>query len=126
MSHPIGVGSTVWVFDYNHRVYTKAPDGSVYGGRVIWREHWRPKTITGETSRSWIVQEHPWTPTIKIPKKDPPTHIYAFSEDEVIQRAWVNDHAHKIAEIINRRIDYSTLRKVAEVIGYKGDEDTKP
>jgi len=45
------VGDTVWVFDINRRVY----DGNGLGAKIIYREHFRPVHIIGETSRSWIL-----------------------------------------------------------------------
>jgi hypothetical protein len=56
-----GVGSKVWIFDLNNRVYAdkKIAKGQLwYSGAPIWREHWVPKVITGETSRSWLVSSH--------------------------------------------------------------------
>ena len=42
----VSVGSTVWVFDVNRRVYRERKPGETYaGGGPIWREHWAPRKI---------------------------------------------------------------------------------
>ncbi len=50
----LGIGSTVWIFDENHRVYVKGA-GHFSAGHLIYREHWRPTNITSETRVSWVL-----------------------------------------------------------------------
>src|SRR5690348_13336803 len=76
----LAVGSTIWVFDCNRRVYAK--DGR---GGPIYREHWRPVKIASETSRSWITD---WGQ--KVPKKGE-HHGVCFTEKEVDDKSWVED-----------------------------------
>ena len=57
----IVLGQTVWVFNENRRVYNKDANGRSVGA-PIYREKWIETTITGETTRSWIVSKD-----IKIP-----------------------------------------------------------
>lgn len=45
----IGVGSTVYVFDENHRIYQPGISSPIF------REYFREQKVVGETSRSWLV-----------------------------------------------------------------------
>lgn len=49
MSAPLTIGSTLWEFDQNHRVY--GPNR----GAPIYAKHFRETVITGETPLSWLV-----------------------------------------------------------------------
>lgn len=61
------VGTDVWIFDRNRRVYRKNDRGYSYGA-PLYREKWVRLKIVGETSRSWVVDSHLM---LKIPKKGP-------------------------------------------------------
>lgn len=104
------IGSTVWLFDENRRVYTRG--GSV-GRGPIWREHWAPRKIVGETSRSWVTEYGD-----KVPKRGCDPRCVAFSRDEIERQAYIHENAHKIGEAVRCIGDYELLRKVAELIGY--------
>ena len=108
----------VWVFDENRRVYRKDKDGKSLGAGPIWREHWREMKITGETSRSWITE---WDR--KIPKKGFNPRFVCFSEEEIDRNAWIKENRNKIARVIERHNDYDLLQKVAQLIGYKEEEE---
>jgi hypothetical protein len=110
------VGSTVWIFDANHRVYRKGPDGRSLGGGPIWREHWVKREIRAETSRSWVIGEH-WSER-KIAKKGEQPWDVCWSEQEITERAYVHDNAPRIADLVTRLRDYDTLKKIAELIDY--------
>ncbi len=101
----------IWIFSENHRVYTEAKPGDLWGTR-IWKKSWRKRTITGETRVSWIVDGH-----LKIPKKGPWFNI-AWSEVEVDRLVWVNDHGYKISEAV-RGLSFEKLKAVAEIVGYE-------
>ena len=93
----------VWIFDENRRV-------------SIWRDGWRRREITGETSRSWIVEGYP---ELKIPKnpKTPQRHL-AWSEKELDQLCWLHEHRYRII----RNVEFlpaAELIKVASLIGYE-------
>jgi predicted DNA-binding transcriptional regulator AlpA len=100
----------VWIFDENRRVYGK--DRS----EPIWREHWRRREITGETSRSWIVEGYP---ELKIPKnsKTPQRHL-AWSEKELDQLCWLHEHRYRIVRDVES-LPAAELIKVASLIGYE-------
>ncbi len=117
------VGSTVWIFDYNHRVYAKDASGRSIGG-PIWREHWVPYKITGETRVSWITDRG------KFPKKPNKRGLFMMSQgmysalevapypEYIDNEEWRNTHARIIAERV-RAADVATLRRIAEIIGYE-------
>lgn len=64
----LSIGSIVYLFDPNHRVYPKDENGrNKWGSNPIYREHFVPVVITGETARSWIVDRY--RSQIKINKK---------------------------------------------------------
>lgn len=106
----VKVGDTIWWFDGNHRVYSR--DSS----RPVWRQHWRPRVIIGETDRSWLI-EPSWRPR-KVPKVNPPAE-WAFSEAEIDQQAWVEENAHRIAHLVGVCRRYDVLKEVAKVIGWR-------
>lgn len=107
------IGDTIWIFDQNRRVY---PKGGGIGKGPIWREHWRPEQIIGETKRSWLVGSE-WRP-IKVDKKEPRQRV-AFSQEEIDLHEFVECHGHRIADAIGRIRDYATLKRIADLIGYK-------
>lgn len=124
---PIGIGSKVWLFDLNRRIYPPKKPCEAYGrGGPIWREYWNPDnpcTIVAETRDSWVTKSG-----YKIPKKDPSvtrpdkrtgwTRAVAWSLEEIDELAWAHDHCHQIAERV-RQCDVKTLREVAKLVGYK-------
>lgn len=109
----IGIGSTVWRFDENYRVYQRNDQGRAIGG-PIWREHWRPVAIVGETTRSWITSSGD-----KVPKKNASHYQWAFSEDEIAGRAFVHEHGYAIGRHVGALRDYATLKAVADLISYR-------
>lgn len=105
----------IWVFDSNYRVYEDDA-----GNRTMspnYRKQWRKCEVVGETSRSWIVRHYG---ELKVPKNRAliTSGWVAFSEAEVDDMVFKHDHGYKIAEAV-RSVNASTLRKVAELIGYK-------
>lgn len=104
---------TVWYFDYNRRVYSKpGPDRA--WGQLIWREHWREVEVTGETARSYV------TAFGKMQKKGANPRQWLFTEAEVDEMAWAEEHRHKVARFVERwDLPTPTLRQVAAIVGYK-------
>lgn len=116
------VGSTIWLFDGNHRKYTPASKGQLWtGSRLIYRACWVPAIITAETSRSWVVG--PWKR--KIPKTGP-HHGAAFSAEEVDDDCWVKEHRHTLVGKIERVDDAAVLRKIAAIVGFVPDGLPRP
>lgn len=110
------IGAPVWIFDANHRVYRRDEKGRSSGG-PIWREYWRKREVTGETSRSWIVGEH--YAQRKIPKTGEQPHDVCWSEEEIERRAYVEENSHRIADKVRHVRDHEVLKKIAELIGYQ-------
>lgn len=106
------IGQTVWRFDINRRVYKDPVTGEESRG-PIWRYHWEPDVIVGETRVSWVTK-YGW----KLPKKGAHPRQWAFSEQEIADRAWVVEHAYKIAAQVGKITNPACLRQVAELIGY--------
>lgn len=118
----LAIGSTIYWFDENRRVYHKDERGRSVGG-PIWREHWRPVIIRGETSRSWIVG--PWE--VKIPKNKPLPRDYCADLEAIERAEWVVHNSHRIVraveDITRGFFSYDEahvkLRAIAQVVGYK-------
>lgn len=110
------IGSTVYLFDANRRVYDRSGGRAIDG--PIWREHWAPHTIVAETSRSWVLSNGR-----KVPKRRPPVqHLTepCYSETELAERVWLEKHRHKLADMIRSSADYHGVLACAIAIGYKG------
>lgn len=107
----------IWIFDINRRSYLRDEKGYSYGS-PIWRDHWVKCKVTGETSRSWIIDR--WNE--KIPKKGYNPKVVAFNEEEIDREAFVQENRHRIADAICY-LDYDKLKQVADLIGYVPVED---
>ena len=113
MSKPLGIGSTIWKFDSNYRVYKS---NASISSSASYREQWRPVVITGETSRSWIIGGRN---NAKCPKKG--GYGWALSEKEVYDDVWLKENRYKIMQRLNFGSNQSVevFRKIAELIGYE-------
>jgi hypothetical protein len=100
------IGDTIWIFDSNRRVYPRDADGRATGG-PIWREHWKPLVIVGETSRSWLTDCGN-----KIAKKGTDPQNVSFSEAEIDRAAWVHDNAIKISRRVWACGDFEKLKAI--------------
>jgi hypothetical protein len=120
------IGSTVYLFDLNHRVYPTDENGKrIFGVAPIYREHFAPRTITGENNRSWIINQRP---PIKINKKaiaetGRDGNIFA-DWNEIEKDIWMHDHRHKIIRELQFKHseDYDLYQKIATMIGYNSDD----
>ena len=115
------VGDKFWSFDSNLRRYD--------GTRLIYRGHFFPVEIIGETSRSWSIghaRSNFPRELFKVPKADPFRKKYGefgtrpiiLTDQMVNDEIWDVDHRHKISRQIEK-VDTSILRQVAELIGYE-------
>jgi hypothetical protein len=108
------VGDRIWWFNINRRRYLDRHSGP------IWRYHWEPCVIVGETRVSWLVgYDHSSRTHHKCPKKGYDPRIWAFSEAEIDEQEWVQDHRSKIANEVHRCSDPAKLRKIAEILEWK-------
>lgn len=124
----VGIGSKLWQFNENRRVYTP-PETKGGFGKIIWREHWSPMVICGETRVSWLVGYAPSalnrnrTPSAvtKLPKalfKDGGCpRDWALSEEHLDELEWAEENRHKLSAAVLRCHDPKTLRAVWAALG---------
>jgi hypothetical protein len=103
------IGDTIWIFDSNRRVYARGAGGAHQG--PIWREHWRPHVIVGETSRSWLTYHGN-----KIAKRGTDPRNVAFSEAEIDRAVWVHDNAIKISRRVMACSDFEKLKAIETIL----------
>ena len=104
----IKVGDTLYMFDGNRRKYAPGNSGPIY------REHFYPVVVVGETPRSWLVG--PEWGQVKVSKKDPWSVL--FTAEMVNDAVWMNEHRHRIASRVGSIRDMDVLRKIAAIVGY--------
>lgn len=90
-----------------HRVYERDRWGA-----PIWRKHWVPSVVVGETTRSWVLKNRS-----KVPKRGAPW--VAFSEADIDRAEWVHENRHAIARRLEQCRDYDTWREVARLVKYE-------
>lgn len=119
---PLGIGSRIWIFDVNTRVYPQK-DGQSFGA-PIWRSHWVEWFIVGETKVSWLISrikaDIPDDRTPKVPKKGATDRVVC-SEAELDELAWVHDNHRRIGENL-RRLRPSQLRAIDALLNEAPDK----
>jgi hypothetical protein len=122
---PLKVGSPLWRFDINRRVYAKDDKGRTVGG-PIWREHWTPREVVGETRVSWLVGfsgDGPGRVSVKVAKKDFAAggcpQGWATSQEHIDRLAWIVRNRGRLSTAVSRCNDYDALQKVAALVGYE-------
>lgn len=105
----LDIGSRVWMFDANRRVYERKA-GQAHSSAPIYREHFRPLEIVGETRLSWILSNGS-----KVRKKT--LDGVLVSESQIDEACWVNDHLYMISRAVGRCTDASVLRQIAALLG---------
>jgi len=109
------IGDTLWQFDINRRVYSKPPPGERIFGSIIYREHFKPLKIIGETRQSWLL-EHRY----KAKKGDDPMIRGGFyTAEEMEDNVWIHDHRHRVRDLLDRAPP-AKIREVAAILGYTG------
>jgi len=112
----IEVGDTFYLFDINRRVYKLKDDGSLFNsGGPIYREHFYPVQIEGETSRSWVLPHGK-----KVPKKAPFSVLY--TEKMVDESCWLKSNRHKLASMVNGCRDFEILKQIGDLLGFEEDK----
>jgi hypothetical protein len=129
VTREIKIGDVFFMFDSNRRVYAKDANGRSIGG-PLFRGHFYPVEVYGETSRSWLVGR-PGRPALsewlrpelaaKVPKAKPFPPLY--TAEDVDRAVWVRENGHRLAERVSYVKDYDKLRQIAEIVGY---EEPKP
>lgn len=112
MTDTLKVGDTVYEFDPNRRRYAQGSNGP-----PIYREHFRPVEIIGETAKTWLIGtrkgEHFNKKTMCSPMTAwGQTRFYTAADMEL--DVWARSARSGIIERIRR--DNRLLKKVAELI----------
>jgi hypothetical protein len=94
------VGDEVWLFDINRRVYDKSSYSPVYS------EHFYKARITGETTRSWIVNG------IKYSKKNP---LGLFTDQQKDDAVWADANRYKIIDLL-KTLSTEKLKEVSKIL----------
>ena len=98
------VGDKVWLFDQNRRVYEK---DSIISSAPIFSEYFYQVTITGETSRSWLIGRE------KFSKK---TLEGIYTNETKADKIWDEENRYKITEKV-RYCSIIELKKINEILG---------
>jgi hypothetical protein len=109
------IGSKVWIFNMNHREYSKDTRGHAYGP-PIYRAHFVEREIIGETRVSWILNTGE-----KINKKQignpSSTGLQVWvSEADVDATVYVHDNASKIADKVRSCRNPDLLKRIEELV----------
>jgi uncharacterized protein (DUF488 family) len=112
------VGSVLYNFDGNRRVYKKAPGAQYSSGGPIYEKHFAPATIVGETKVSWIMDLY----DAKVNKKtlDSSTKFADrgyFTKSAMEADIWSHDHRHIIVREVERA-GLEQLQEIARIVGY--------
>jgi len=109
MTAPFGVGSRVWQYDGNRRVYLPGNRAPSNAG------HWRAFEVIAETKRSWVI-DGPWG-TTKLSKRGPWPTTWVRTEAEMLDLVWAADFRTQIATAIQLHATVSELRACATILG---------
>lgn len=114
------IGDTVWRFDGNRRVY-RQPGTYSGGGAPIYREHFEPLKIVGETKVSWIM-ERGWKANKKTLKGEASSFEYGgrgfFTAEQLEDDIWQHEHRHGIRALFDRASP-AQLKQIAAILGFQ-------
>lgn len=113
----IKIGDTLFRFDANRRIYRDRSFSG--GGAPIYREHFEPLKIIGETRKSWIL-ERDWKASKKDLKSAESMQYGGrgfFTAQGMEDDIWLHDHLYRVKAKLDQASP-DILRKVAELIGY--------
>lgn len=115
------IGSTVWVFDIDRRVYSSARSGPIY------REHFVAHRIVEETPRSWVLDNGmKFNKATKESARDNRGYKKRlFDETQVNDACFVNDHRAELSRAVLMCDDAETLRRIAAVLAGDGKPPTR-
>lgn len=102
----VQIGDTYYMFDGNRRVYKERKLGESYHiGGPLYRGHFGPVKVTGETSRSWIMGDGR-----KISKSKPWSLLH--TAEMVDDRVWAHENRGRLIDGIRVCRNVSTLRQI--------------
>lgn len=116
----IRIGSTLWQFDDNVRVYRADRSGPVY------REHFRSFQVVGETPQSWIVGAGFKMKVSKKDLKQAGRNGYSghrwFTAEGMEDEIYREENKQRIADEI-RSVPAATLRRVDALLHPEREDD---
>lgn len=118
MKRTYEIGQTVYYFDVNHREYTKAPKGKIWG-TLIYEKHFVPHKIVGENEKEYELKNGG-----TINKRSGLMAFWksrhrVYTEEEKQDYLWARDHKFRIVKKLEMSSDVELLKKIAALIGYK-------
>lgn len=112
----LALGSTVWKFDENAREYKK--DGSGHQ-RLVYRSHFVERTIVGETTRSWVLDDR-----TSVLKKELTYKHWSGSRarlwtsaQEIADSCYIHDNAGPISNRVLYLKNAAKLKAIEELLG---------
>jgi len=110
MTEEIGIGTRLWRFDENRRVYRDRHSPPVY------EEHFVPDVITGETKGTWLIGRLTVNKrTLREPSRGGFSGCQWFTDAGKVAKIWAKHHRREIVDKVDR-CDVPTLRKIAELL----------
>jgi len=108
----LGIGSKIWVYDENKRVYVDDAGNKTNSPNP--RHYWRECEIVGENKTSWIAGYHD---EIKINKKTLASrHQIAYSLDEIERWLFVHYHRFALIDALRYCTDCDKLKAIAKIL----------
>jgi len=113
----IGIGTKLYRFNENRRVYKRDDNKRAIGG-PIYAEHFEPIEIHGETKVSWLCG--PEYDVAKVNKKEIQTGRAGnyFTAEGMSDNIWLKHHRHRIRDLVDAA-PADKLRQIAAIVGYE-------
>lgn len=113
----IGIGTTLYMFNENRRVYERDENNKAKGG-PIYAEHFEPVEIHGETKVSWLCG--PRYSVSKVNKKEIQSGRAGsyFTAEGMVDNIWANHHRYKLRCLVDAAAP-DQLRQIAVIVGYE-------
>ncbi len=119
----IGIGTRLWKFDENRRVYRKRH------GSPVFSEHFTPGVVTGETKGTWSVGHNSGAGrTVRVNKRtlrEPANGDYSghqwFTDAGRDDAVWAHERRREIVRLVDT-CDVPTLRQIATLLNVETKE----
>jgi hypothetical protein len=115
------IGTKLYTFSLNRRVYRKDPKKGYGSGGPIYSEHFQEYVIDGEDEKDWH------SGYFRINKRSgkgyysaqPREKYTMYTEAEREADIWIHENSYKLREAVGRCKDITILKRIAEMVGYK-------
>lgn len=126
----LNMGDTLYLFDSNRRVYPNVTDDEKKAGKIwpsggpIYREHFRPLLIAGETPGTWVLEPGRLT----VNKKTLKARRTAFGQecvytkDQVDAKVYIHDNATRIAALVEHCHNVDLLKRIDKMLQVVSEE----